>query len=119
MKNILLIFCFVFSVSNYGQYAKKDLSVNGHSEYSVSEIDDLFFEKAVVYPNLTRGLLNIKNAVLDKVSVYDAWGQLQKAVVILNDNEHHTIDLFQLPKGTYFIVLEKDNKTARRKFIIN
>ena len=89
------------------------------SESFVSEADDSFFEKTVVHLNPSYRLLDIRNAVLDKISVYDILGQLQKAVVILTNREEHVIDLSQLSKGTYFIVLEKDNKEARRKIIIN
>jgi hypothetical protein len=114
MKSIFLVFCLCLSVCNYGQYAKKGLS-----ESFVSEADDSFFEKTVVYLNPSYRLLNISNAVLDKVSVYDILGQLQKTVVILTNKEEHVIDLSQLLKGSYFIVLEKDNKEDRRKIIIN
>lgn len=114
MKNISLVFCLCLSICNYGQYAKKDLPQN-----YVSETDDLFFEKMVLNLNPSYRLLNISNAVLNKITVYDMLGQLQKTVVILTNKEDHLIDLSQLLKGTYFIVLEKDDKTARRKIIIN
>jgi hypothetical protein len=114
MKSIFFVFCFCVSVCNYGQDVTKGLS-----ERFVSETDDLLFEKTVVHLNPSYHLLNISNAILDKVSVYDILGQLQKAVVILTNKENHVIDLSHLPKGTYFIVLEKDDKNARRKIIIN
>ncbi|WP_281310036.1 T9SS type A sorting domain-containing protein [Flavobacterium flavigenum] len=114
MKSILLVFFLCLSISSYGQYAKKDLSEN-----YVSDANDLFFEKMVVHLNPSCRLLNISNALLDKITFYDMLGQLQKTVVVLTNKEDHLIDLSQLLKGTYFIVLEKDDKTTRRKIIIN
>ncbi|WP_163407009.1 T9SS type A sorting domain-containing protein [Flavobacterium ajazii] len=116
MKNILLIFCLVFSVCNYGQQIKKGLLADLQS--NVPETEDLIFKETVVNQNATN-CLNIKNAVLDKVFVYDVLGKLQKTIVILTNKENHIIDLSQFSQGVYFIVLEKDNKTARRKIVLN
>ncbi|MEL1253710.1 T9SS type A sorting domain-containing protein [Flavobacterium sp. DGU38] len=113
MKNILLVLSLLFSVCNYGQLAmSEDLQSN------VNETEDLIFKEAVLHQNKANGL-SIKNAVLDKVSVYDVLGKLQKTIVVLTNKENHIIDLSQFSQGVYFVVLEKDNKTARRKIVLN
>lgn len=124
MKNILLFFSVCFSVSNYGQ--NNSVKINSKKETSTYPLknilpgkDDSFFDQTLICPNPIKRKVSIKNAVLDKITVYDTLGQLQKAIVILTNKEDHVIDLSQLLKGTYFIVLEKDNKAARRKIIIN
>lgn len=116
MKNILLNFFLIFSVCNYGQQAKKGSSED--LQNSLSETEDLIFNETVLHQNNTYGL-SIKNAVLDKVSIYDVLGKLQKTIVVLNDKENHIINISQFSRGVYFIVLEKDNKTAKRKIVLN
>lgn len=124
MKNILLVLSVCFSVLNYGQY--NSVKINSKKEtntYPLKNIlpdkDDSFFDQVLICPNPIKRQISIKNAVLDRMTVYDTLGQLQKAIVVLTNKEDHVIDLSQLLKGTYFIVLEKDNKAARRKIIIN
>jgi hypothetical protein len=98
MKNILLILSVCFSVLNYGQY--NSVKINAKKEtntYCLKNIltakDDSFFDQTLISPNPIKRRVSIKNAVLDKITVYDTLGQLQKSVVFLNNSEYHTIDL--------------------------
>jgi len=124
MKNILLVLSVCFSVSNYGQY--NSVKINSKKETSTYPLknilpakDDSFFDQTLICPNPIKRKVSIKNAVLDKITVYDTLGQLQKSFVFLNNTKDHSINLSELSKGVYFIVLENENKTANRKIIIN
>ena len=112
----IMVHSKIYSDANWG--SKKDLTMS-YSESCTLGTFNSFFEKTVIYPNPTRGMLNIKNAALDKVSIYNTLGQLQKTFVILTNTEEHAMDLSQLSKGVYFIVLENGKKITERKFIMN
>lgn len=124
MKNILLILSVCFSVSNYGQYnsvkmnPEKETNADYFKDILPAE-DDSFFDQTLIYQNPIKKQINIKNAVLDRITIYDTVGQLQKTILFLNDSEYHTIDLSELPEGVYFVVLENKDKRAKRKIIIN
>lgn len=124
MKNILLVLSIFFSVSNYCQH--NSVKINSKKEINtyylkniLSEKDDSFFDQTLIYSNPIKKQVSIKNAVLDRMTVYDTLGQLQKSFVFLNNSESHTINISELSKGIYFVVLENNNKTAKRKIIIN
>jgi len=124
MKNILLVLSVCFSVSNYGQY--NSVKINSKKETNVyylknilSAKDDSFFDQTLICLNPIKRQISIKNAVLDKITVYDTLGQLQKSVVFLNNTKDHSINLSELSKGVYFIVLENENKLSKRKIIID
>jgi len=124
MKNILLVLSICFSVSNYGQYNSVKINSNkgtnaNHLKNILPAKDDSFFDQTLISSNPIKRQVSIKNAVLDKITVYDTLGQLQKSLVFLNNSEYHKIDLSELSKGVYFVVLENNNKTAKRKIIIN
>ncbi|MCI9845702.1 T9SS type A sorting domain-containing protein [Flavobacterium pectinovorum] len=124
MKNILLILVLFFSISNYGQYNSVDTTSKKETRaYYLKNIlpvkDDSFFDQTLIRSNPIKKCVNIKNAVLDKMTIYDTLGRLQKSLVFLNNTEYHTIDLSELSKGVYFVVLENKKKTAKRKIIIN
>lgn len=125
MKNILLVLSVCFSVSNYGQYnsvkinsKKKETNIY-YLKNILSAKDDSFFDQTLVSPNPIKRQVSIKNAVLDKITICDTLGQLYKSFVFLNNTKDHSIDLSELSKGVYFVVLENSNKTAKRKIIIN
>jgi hypothetical protein len=70
-------------------------------------------QKAIVYPNPTKGLLNIGNADLNKIEVYDISGKK------LAEFEPVTqIDLSSLSKGIYLIKLLSDEGVLIDKIII-
>ncbi|MDR7212093.1 T9SS type A sorting domain-containing protein [Flavobacterium piscis] len=127
MKNLLLPLFLCFCVSNYGQYTtitettlkfNKDITAD-YKEIGLHSKDDCLFANILINPNSVKGFVNIKNAVLDKITVYDNSGRLQKTFVILTNGEDHVMDLTQLSKGVYFIVLESGKTIAKRKIIIN
>jgi len=124
MKNILLVLSICFSVSNCSQYNSMRVnSKKASNAYYLKNIlpskDDSFFDQTLIYPNPVKKQLKIRNAVLDRITVYDTLGQLQKSFVFLNNTKDHFINLFELSKGVYFMVLENENKMANRKIIID
>ena len=124
MKNILLLLFLCLSVSNYGQStsvkinAKKETNANPLTNIFPDK-DDSFFDQTLISLNPIKRQLNIEKGILDRIIVYDTLGQLQKKFVFLNNSEYHTIDLSELSKGIYFVVLENNNRTAKRKIIID
>ncbi len=76
-----------------------------------SELQQLF----TVYPNPTRGILNIKlneNRVIDTIELYNSLGQLIKST-----ESNTSIDVQNLPAGTYFISVYSDKGKGTQKFI--
>jgi len=82
-------------------------------------IEDVVFDKIVVYPNPTKEVLHIDNIVLEKASVYDALGKLVTATKFTNGSNTNSINLSGLPKGIYYVYLESEGSTVVRKIILN
>ncbi|WP_369618189.1 T9SS type A sorting domain-containing protein [Flavobacterium sp. CFS9] len=81
-------------------------------------IDTNNFEKVAIYPNPTKGEVNIQNASLEKASVYNSLGQLVKSFILNSSITHNTIDLFGLPKGVYYVYLINGDAASAKKVIV-
>ncbi len=76
-----------------------------------SELQQLF----TVYPNPTKGILNLQlnqNLVIDTIELYNSVGQLIKST-----ESNASIDVQNLPAGTYFISVYSDKGKGTQKFI--
>jgi type IX secretion system substrate protein len=71
-------------------------------------------EKAVLYPNPTKGILNIGNKNLKNIVVYDVSGKIIKAFA-----PESQIDLSSLSKGLYIIKLFGERETIVDKIVID
>jgi Leucine-rich repeat (LRR) protein len=89
-----------------------------YSETCTLGLEDSAFNKAVLYPNPTKGELNILNIALEKATVYNSLGQLVKTFSLDPTNTNHTINLSGLPKGIYFVYLINQDAASAKKIIV-
>lgn len=81
-------------------------------------IEESVFDKAVVYPNPTKGEVTINNVSLEKATVYNTLGQLVKSFTLNPSNTDNTINLSGLPKGIYYIYLINQDAASAKKVIV-
>jgi len=83
-------------------------------------IDDLAFENAniSVYPNPTKGSLNIKTDKTISYAIYNILGQSVKLSGNINNNSERFINISHLPDGIYILKAEDDNKNSKSFKII-
>ena len=89
-----------------------------YSETCTLGLEDSEFNKAIVYPNPTKGEINILNISLEKATVYNVLGQLVKRFVLDSANTNNTINLSGLPKGVYFVYLINQDAASVKKVIV-
>nr|WP_315252374.1 LamG-like jellyroll fold domain-containing protein [uncultured Flavobacterium sp.] len=89
-----------------------------YSETCTLGLEDSEFNKAIVYPNPTKGEINILNIALEKATVYNVLGQLVKTFVLDSANTNNTINLSGLPKGVYFVYLINQDAASVKKVIV-
>ncbi|MCR4032590.1 MULTISPECIES: T9SS type A sorting domain-containing protein [Flavobacterium] len=104
--------------SNKNWSGKKDAKAVYSSNCTALGVEDSVFDKAVVYPNPTKGEVNINNITLEKATVYNALGQLVKTFVFDNGETNNTIDLAGLPKGVYYVYLINGDAASAKKIIV-
>ena len=81
-------------------------------------LEDNLFAKATVYPNPTKGELNINNVSVEKATVYNSLGQLVKTFVLNSGDTDNIINLSGLPKGIYYVYLINQDKASAKKVIV-
>jgi Leucine-rich repeat (LRR) protein len=89
-----------------------------YSETCTLGLEDSQFNKAIVYPNPTKGEINILNITLEKATVYNSLGQLVKTFTLDSINTNNTINLSGLPKGVYYIYLINKDAACAKKVIV-
>ncbi|GAA3762539.1 T9SS type A sorting domain-containing protein [Flavobacterium ginsengiterrae] len=104
--------------SNANWSNKKDAKTVYSSNCTTLGVENSVFNKVVVYPNPTKGELNINNVSLDKANVYNILGQLVKSFNLNSDNTDNSINLSGLPKGIYYIYLINGDASTAKKIII-
>jgi hypothetical protein len=76
-----------------------------------------------IYPNPNQGqfsiLFNVYEPVDVDVNVYNMMGQLLFSKQILQANDIHKVDLFDLPSGMYIVTFSSENETVSRKMVIS
>ncbi|MFD2942580.1 T9SS type A sorting domain-containing protein [Flavobacterium notoginsengisoli] len=95
----------------------KDTTANYSSSCSLG-IEDSVFAKVIMYPNPTKGEVNINNVSLEKATVYNSLGQIVKSFTLSSANTDHTINLSGLPKGVYYIYLINEDAASAKKIIL-
>ncbi|PTT04385.1 hypothetical protein DBR27_09505 [Flavobacterium sp. HMWF030] len=95
----------------------KDASASYSATCSLG-IEDSVFDKVVMYPNPTKGEVNINNISLDKATVYNSLGQLVKSFVFNSGDTNNTINLSDLPKGIYYVYLISEDAASAKKVIV-
>ncbi|MBO9583149.1 MAG: T9SS type A sorting domain-containing protein [Flavobacterium sp.] len=81
-------------------------------------VEGSIFDKIAIYPNPTKGVININNIALDKATVYNSLGQLVKSFTLNNTNTDNTIDLSGLPRGVYYVYLINGDAASAKKVIV-
>jgi Leucine-rich repeat (LRR) protein len=105
----------VFSNANWSKI-KEESTV--YSTTCTLGIEDSVFEKAVLYPNPTKGEVSINNVTLKKATVYNSLGQLVKTFTLDSINTNNTINLSGIPKGIYYVYLESEGANTAKKIIV-
>lgn len=105
-----------YSNTNWTQ--RKDVTTVFSSNCSTLGIEDSVFDKAVVYPNPTKGVLNIENVSLEKADVYNVLGQVVKSFTLNSSNTDNKINLSGLPKAVYYVYLINENAASVKKIIV-
>jgi len=101
--------------SNKNWAERKDHTTTYSLNCSSLGLEENIFERAVVYPNPTKGEINIQNAELEKVKVYNSLGQLIKSFDLNSRNTNYTINLAGLAKGVYYLyMINQDVASAKR-----
>ncbi|WP_445452311.1 T9SS type A sorting domain-containing protein [Flavobacterium sp. 25HG05S-40] len=75
--------------------------------------DEFNSQEVLLYPNPTKGILNIENITLEKSIVYDIYGK-----ELLAFSSTSKIDVSSLTKGIYLIKLFSEGKTLAKKIVI-
>ncbi len=97
--------------------SKKDATATYSSTCTLG-IEDSVFSTAALYPNPTKGEININNVALDKATVYNSLGQLVKSFTLNSANTDNTINLSGLPKGIYYVYLINGDAASAKKIIV-
>ncbi len=96
---------------------RKDDTASYRLECNYLDIQSEVFDKVVIYPNPSYGVLHIDNVILEKVNIYDSLGNLVK-VVSFDSNTNNTISLSTFPKGVYFMNLQTKTAGFLKKIIL-
>jgi len=81
-------------------------------------VDESSRSQAVIYPNPTKGEINISNIALEKATVYNSLGQLVKSFTLNNANTDNAINLSGLPRGVYYVFLINGDAASAKKVIV-
>jgi len=104
-----------FSNANWTKI--KDPSASYSAACSLG-IEHSVFDKITIYPNPTKGELNIQNVNLEKANVYNTLGQLVKSFTLNSSNTDNTVNLSGLPKGVYYVYLINQDAASAKKVIV-
>lgn len=120
-KNNALLTCINVDDENYSNKNwsdKKDPKAVYSSNCTTLGVEDSVFDKAVVYPNPTKGEVHINNIVLEKVNLYNSLGQFVKSFTFSNGESNNTINLSGLPRGVYHVYLINGDAASAKKIIL-
>lgn len=80
---------------------------------AVINVEDFNNQKVMVYPNPSKGIINIENKNLDKIIIFDISGRIIKEM-----KSQSQIDLTDISKGVYIIKLISGTKTLVDKIVL-
>jgi len=106
----------VYSNANWA--AAKDATATYSKTACTLGVNDIVFDKILMYPNPVKGQLFINNILLEKATVYDALGKLIQLTKFSKALDSHILDLSNLTKGVYFIYLQSEDANVVRKIIV-
>lgn len=82
-------------------------------EGAAIKVENFEYIKTVVYPNPSKGIINIENEDLNKIQIYDVTGKKIREL-----NPQSQIDLTDISKGIYFMRLISDKGILVNKIIL-
>lgn len=104
--------------ASLGKYVQYDSEVYGcvNSVNNTGVLSKIKTEGLIIYPNPNNtGKLNIENAENVNVKIFNTVGQL---VMEVTQIENNAIDISQLDKGLYIVVLQNGNVKQSSKLIV-
>lgn len=115
----------ILSIINYKNFSVDDpeweLQNESNYHYSqklVSSIEEFKKQDLIIYPNPTTDFLNIGNYSNKKINikVYDIIGNL---VLLIENFQNELLDVSNLNKGTYFLLINDNQNFKSIKFVKN
>lgn len=107
---------------NWGSILIVDNVVTNFSALNIEQFDEL--EKWKVYPTITSDYITIESLLLEdkkvNLSLYNSFGQeveVKKEIIEMFSKQN--IIMSHLPKGIYFLTLERNNTSITKKIIKN
>jgi Leucine-rich repeat (LRR) protein len=116
--NLTCIIVDDVAYSNANWSNLKDATASYAATCSTLGLENSIFDKVAVYPNPTKGEVNINNIALEKATVYNSLGQLVKTFVLDPGDTNNTINLSGLPKGIYYVYLINEDAASAKKIIL-
>lgn len=104
--------------SNANWVAAKDASAIYSKTACTLGVNDLVFDKILLYPNPVKGQLHIDNIALEKTTIYNSLGKLMQTTNFATGSINNTVDLTGLTKGVYFIFLQTEDSGVVKKIIV-
>jgi hypothetical protein len=96
------------NTNNKGELTQEVLDIN-----MSQELNPTFS----VYPNPVTSYINITTENFDKINIFNAIGQNTYSKT--NPNNIEIVDFTNLPKGVYYIRVDKDENSITKKIIVN
>jgi len=96
-----------------------ELTVN---QQTLGVDDNLIDNNISIYPNPARESFRIQNESnfeLNYISIYDMIGKKIKSIDLKNINENILIDVSNMQKSTYFVIINSDKGRVIKKIIVN
>ncbi|MFN5460985.1 MAG: DUF4397 domain-containing protein [Bacteroidota bacterium] len=82
--------------------------------------DDVALENVAIYPNPANEALNIdfKNNKVSEVSLIDVTGRIAKNFEVNSSSTTQTLDISEMPKGIYSLIIKSNDTITTKKLII-
>ncbi|WP_044269397.1 T9SS type A sorting domain-containing protein [Bacteroides timonensis] len=114
-----------YTYDNAGNRIKKEIvlsstrSILSEEDEQAPYIEEMLNHEIKIYPNPTKGILNIKiagqNKVNGQISIYNIVGKLIEKTELSDSNQ--TFDLSAQPNGIYIMQIKIEDKVSSWKII--
>lgn len=117
LKNLGCIKVDDVAYSNANWSKIKETTTN-YSETCTLGLEDSVFDKVAIYPNPTKGEVNIQNVAIEKITVYNSAGQLVRSFNLNVSDNNNQINLSGLPRGVYYLYLINQDAASAKKIVV-
>jgi hypothetical protein len=90
---------------------------DGFNVNLLAGINDPKSISVLTYPNPANSTLYVENAKNSSLALYNISGENSLSIQVVSDKQQ--IDVSSLARGTYILIIRKDNRTALEKLVIN